>query len=83
MSLYTITILGCIYRTSIGKFLYKFHKVDGLSSLSYNLVSITKERLFTKIVVKVDGPRSEKDMKQYFAKDITKLARQLKRQNAG
>ena len=27
--------------------------------------------------MKLDGPRSQKEMKQYFVKDITELARQL------
>lgn len=71
------TILCCVYRANVGELLNKFQYVDGLSSLSYRVVSTTKERLFTRLLVKIEGPRTQREMKQHFDAEIKKLTKQI------
>ena len=60
---------------SISKYL-RFYKLDGLNNVEYSLVSIDVFPLYTRILVKIDGPTKQEELRSYeetFAEKYTAM----------
>ena len=62
-----------IFRVNVRYVSGSYYKYDGLSTVNYDLLETNLEALFTRFLVRIDGPNNENDVQKFFEKSLRNL----------